>query len=587
MSRATGERTGERTGPQAGSILTAPWLARPALTVPVLLILLLVIPVLVIPVLAGLFGALLPAAGYFPALGGDTLSLQPARDFLATPGLGRAIGLTLFIGIGTTALALAGTFSVLAVLVTTGRQVWWIRRLIGPMIAVPPSAVAIGILFLLAPSGWMMRLASPWFTGLTQPPGFALVPDQNGLALVFALLAKEIPFLLLVSFAAMATLPARRIIATGAGLGYGRAASCLLLLLPLVYQRIRLPLAAVMVFALSVVDMPRILGPSLPPPLAVLAVEAFEDADLARRFPAAFAACLQIAVSLLALVIWRAGESVTGAVLRAVRRRGARLRLVPLLTTPLACLAALPVIAGCAGLVAAAIWSLAGRWFFPAALPSELTLRFWWRAADLAPAMANSIVIAVAASLLAVIFTLLLIARGGSWRPLVYAPLLVPQISFVLGIQMALTMLWLDGSWLAMIWIHTLFILPFTWLILSPASAGLDKRHLAVAASLGAGRWRRYWRVTLPLLAPAIATALFVGGSVSIALYLPSLFASAGRISTITLEAVALASGGSRQMAGVAAMLQLAVPVLIYALLQSWYRWRFGRFAGMRAGGLH
>ena len=197
------------------------------------------------------------------------------------------------------------------------------------------------------------------------------------------------------------------------------------------------------------------------------------------------------------------------------------------------------------------------------------------------------ILIAIVAALLALILTLLLIARGGSWRPLVYAPLLVPQISFVLGIQMALTMLWLDGSWLAMIWIHTLFILPFTWLILSPAAAGLDKRHLAVAASLGAGRWRRYWRVTLPLLAPAIATALFVGGSVSIALYLPSLFAGAGRISTITLEAVALASGGSRQMAGVVAMLQLAVPVLIYALLQSWYRWRYGRFAGMRAGGLH
>ena len=71
------------------------------------------------------------------------------------------------------------------------------------------------------------------------------------------------------------------------------------------------------------------------------------------------------------------------------------------------------------------------------------------------------------------------------------------------------------------------------------------------------------------------------------ALYLPSLFAGGGRISTITLEAVALASGGSRQMAGVAAMLQLSVPLLMYAVLQSWYRWRYGGFAGMRAGGLH
>jgi len=542
---------------------------------------------LVLPVLAGFLGALLPAAGYFPALGGNALSLQPARDFLATPGLVRAIWLTLSIGVGTTCLALAGAFCLVVMASGSLARVAWLRRLIGPMIAVPPSAVAIGILFLLAPSGWVMRLISPWLTGFTQPAAFALAPDQHGAALVFALLAKEIPFILLVSLAAIATLPAQRIIATGTSLGYGRMASWLLLLLPLVYRRIRLPLAAVMIFALSVVDMPRILGPSLPPPLAVLAVEAFEDTDLARRFPAAFAAWLQIGVALIALVVWRIGERVTGRLLRAARRRGMRLRLAPAVMTPPAILAALPVIAGFAGLVAAAIWSFAGRWFFPAALPAELTLRFWERAATLAPAMANSILIAVVSAALAVALTLLLIERGGRWRPLVYAPLLVPQVSFMLGLQIVLTLLWLDGSWLAVIWIHMLFILPFAWLILAPAAAALDRRHLAVAASLGAGPWGRYWRVTLPLLAPAIITALFVGGSVSVALYLPSLFAGGGRISTITLEAVALASGGSRQMAGVAAMLQLSVPVLMFILLQSWYRWRYAGLAGMRGGGLH
>lgn len=542
--------------------------------------------VLAAPMAAGLLGALLPAAGYFPALGSDTLSLAPARDFLATPGLLRAVELTLFIGIGTTALALVGTFSIICATASTGWQVTWLRRVTGPMIAVPPSAMAIGILFLLAPSGWLMRLISPWLTGAV-PPTTVFAPDQTGMALIFGLLAKEIPFLLLVSLAAMATLPAQRIIATGAGLGYGRWAACMLLLLPLVYRRIRLPLAAVMIFSLSVVDMSRILGPSLPPPLAVLAVEAFEDADLARRLPAAVAACLQIAVTILALAVWRAGEIMASALLTKTRRRGARLPLAPVLMTPLAALAALPVVAGCAGLIAAAIWSLAGRWFFPSTLPTELTLRFWHRVTELAPAMINSVLIAVVASGAAVVLTLLLVARGASWRLVIYAPLLVPQISFVLGIQMALTMLWLDGSWLAMIWIHTLFILPFTWLILAPAAAGIDNRQLAVAASLGAGPWQRYWRITLPLLAPAITSALFVGGSVSVALYLPSLFASGGRISTITLEAVALASGGSRQMAGVAAMLQLSVPVAMYVVLQSWYRWRYGSFAGMRAGGLH
>ena len=176
-------------------------------------------------------------------------------------------------------------------------------------------------------------------------------------------------------------------------------------------------------------------------------------------------------------------------------------------------------------------------------------------------------------------------------RPLlrlaIYAPLLVPQVSLVLGLQAVLVWFWLDGTWLAMLWIHALFICPFAYLIIAPAAAAMDRRYIAVAASLGAGPGSRYLRVALPMLAPAITTALFVGVSVSVALYLPSLFAGGGRITTVTLEAVALASGGSRQMAGVAAMLQLAIPLLIFILLRFWQHRRYGKFAGMRAGGLH
>ena len=230
---------------------------------------------LVLPLAASCIGVILPAAGFFPALGGTGLSWQPMRDALATPGLATAITLTLGIALATTALALATSFAVVATFPGT-RARRWIGRVCGPIIAVPPSAVAIGILFLLAPSGWFVRLISPWLTGFDRPPAFALVPDPYGGALVFALLAKEIPFLLLVSLAALSALPARRLIDTGRSLGYGRTATWIYLVLPLVYRRIRLPLAAVMIFALSVIDMPRLLGPSLPPPLAILAVEGFE-----------------------------------------------------------------------------------------------------------------------------------------------------------------------------------------------------------------------------------------------------------------------------------------------------------------------
>ena len=46
----------------------------------------------------------------------------------------------------------------------------WLLRFAGPFIAVPPTAVAAGLILFLAPSGWLMRLISPELTGFTRPP---------------------------------------------------------------------------------------------------------------------------------------------------------------------------------------------------------------------------------------------------------------------------------------------------------------------------------------------------------------------------------------------------------------------------------
>ena len=39
------------------------------------------------PILLGLIGIIMPASGYFPALGRTNFSIDVAREFLATPGL--------------------------------------------------------------------------------------------------------------------------------------------------------------------------------------------------------------------------------------------------------------------------------------------------------------------------------------------------------------------------------------------------------------------------------------------------------------------------------------------------------------------
>src|SRR3546814_1071986 len=72
-----------------------------------------------------------------------------------------------------------------------------------PMVAVPHAAVALGLAFLIAPSGWLVRLVSPWATGWELPPDVATVQDPNALALALGLIVKELPFLLLMTLAAL------------------------------------------------------------------------------------------------------------------------------------------------------------------------------------------------------------------------------------------------------------------------------------------------------------------------------------------------------------------------------------------------
>ena len=67
------------------------------------------------------------------------------------------------------------------------------------------------------------------------------------------------------------------------------------------------------------------------------------------------------------------------------------------------------------------------------------------------------------------------------------------------------------------------------------------------------------------LLKPILA-ACAVGFAVSIAQYLPTLFAGGGRFATVTTEAVALSSGGNRRVLAVQAMLQAILPMLGFAL---------------------
>ena len=72
-----------------------------------------------------------------------------------------------------------------------------------------------------------------------------------------------------------------------------------------------------------------------------------------------------------------------------------------------------------------------------------------------------------------------------------------------------------------------------------------------------------------------------VGFAVSAGLYLPTIFAGAGRVATLTTEAVTLAAGSDRRVLGAVALTQAALPLAAFALAVMLPEWRARRRRGL------
>jgi putative thiamine transport system permease protein len=82
------------------------------------------------------------------------------------------------------------------------------------------------------------------------------------------------------------------------------------------------------------------------------------------------------------------------------------------------------------------------------------------------------------------------------------------------------------------------------------------------------------------LLKPALL-AFAVGCAVSVGQYLPTLFAGAGRIATLTTEAVTLSSGADPRVMGVYALLQALIPLAVYTAARGLPRWVYAHRKGV------
>jgi molybdate transport system permease protein len=173
-------------------------------------------------------------------------------------------------------------------------------------------------------------------------------------------------------------------------------------------------------------------------------------------------------------------------------------------------------------------------------------------------------------------------------RALVLLPMVLPPVVggaallFALGRRGAvgeplyeLTGFVLPFSVWAVIIANTLIAMPFMVITVEAALRGADPRYESAAAGLGAGRWTVLWRVTLPLIRPAIVAGITLSWARALGEFGATVtFAGnlQGRTQTLPL-AVFVAMEQDRDVAVAISLVLIAVSfAVLLGLRDRWWR---------------
>jgi len=546
-----------------------------------------------VTIVAGLIGTILPSLNYLPVIGHTKISLSVWFDFFSYPGIQTSILVTIFSGI--TASFVVVILAFLFISVSHGNALWkFFEKILSPVLSIPHAAFAVGFGFLVAPSGWLIRLVSPLLTGFNTPPDWILLNDPVGISLTIALVIKEFPFLIMVTMGAMGQLDIKKTLFVGRALGYKKEQIWLKILIPRLYPHLRLSIFAVIAYSLSVVDMAILLGPNAPSSLSVLILKWFNDPDVNFKLLASAGSLFLFFIVLLSIFFVYLLERSARVVLQPWITNGNRRSFValfkPMISFAGICIIIFTIISS----VILVIWSFSWQWRFPDFLPATWTLKFWAKGlvSSFDPVM-TTLFTGVASAFFGLLLTIGCLEYDVNSKKnqtsqnqiqqnktrqnkaknytkyihyFLYLPLLVPQITFMAGIQLLLVIMKMDGYWITLMGSHMLFVLPYMFIALSAIYLSFDKRVTDQAILLGRSYTRVLFTIKLPMLLKPILFSFAIGFSVSVAQYIPTMLVGAGRFSTITTEVVNIASGSDRRIMAVYALIQQSLPLIMFAM---------------------
>jgi ABC-type spermidine/putrescine transport system permease subunit II len=224
------------------------------------------------------------------------------------------------------------------------------------------------------------------------------------------------------------------------------------------------------------------------------------------------------------------------------------------------------------------LWAFAERWYFPGKLPQEMGLKFWVQVFQPRGNAVQSLITSVAIALLTVAFCLAVAVPAGyalarlklPWRGFILMLFLLPQAIPNLPIYVNIARMFyevgLNGTVFGVVLVHASHGLVLAVWIASAAFAAVEEQFEQAARNMGAGPWRCFATITLPLAAPGlIASAIFVFLE-SLDEFTGTYFVGVPDVITLPLLMFNASMGGNYQIASITALL-LLIPSIGFMLL--------------------
>lgn len=224
------------------------------------------------------------------------------------------------------------------------------------------------------------------------------------------------------------------------------------------------------------------------------------------------------------------------------------------------------------------IWSFSHRWYFPALLPTEWSLRAWnylfLPQSRVLRALGDSLMVGLSVTALSILIGVpagralgLYQFRGkGLIQFLILAPTIVPTIAVAMGIHVMFIRYGLADSLLGVILVHLIPVTPYMVLVMASVFANYNPDYEAQARTLGASPWQQFRYITLPMILPGILVGGFFAFIISWSQYILTLLIGGGQVLTLPILLFTFASSGDYPITAALSLIFIA-PALFFILL--------------------